>query len=194
MARNRDPLALSPNWHLDLRLEAELPEDNVVRTRFVVGAIFGTVALMSLLLLAWIGYTRATLRSDIVEMTRIAEEGKASKREVELMQSEFEAGALKIDHAAKILKTRLLFSEFVANIALSLPPTVMIDQIQLTEDGLSLTGQVASNMEFTRDITALKQNQKFTGVFAEIKQKSFGSSRSGTTFVFDITFRLKPSP
>jgi Tfp pilus assembly protein PilN len=194
MARNRDPLALSPNWHLDLRLEAELPEDNVVRTRFVVGAIFGTVALMSLLLLAWIGYTRATLRSDIAEMTRLAEESKANKHEVELMQTEFEAGALKIDQAAKILKTRVLFSEFVANVAQSLPPTVIIDQIQLTEDGLSLTGQVASNMEFTRYITALKQNPKFTGVFAEIKQKSFGSARSGTAFVFDITFRSKPNP
>jgi Tfp pilus assembly protein PilN len=194
MARNRDPLALSPNWHLDLRLEAELPEDNVVRTRFVIGAIFGTVALMSLLLLAWVGYTRSNLLAEIAEWDRIATEGKANIGEVEQMQREFEAGALKIDQAAKIIKTRLLFSEFVANIAQSLPPAVIIDQIQLTEDGLSVTGQVASNIEFTRYMTALKQNPKFTGVFAEIRQKSFGSARTSAAFVFDITFRPKPNP
>lgn len=194
MARNRDPLALSPNWHLDLRLESELPEDNVVRTRFVVGAVFGTVALMSLLLLAWVGYTRATLRTEIAEWDRISAESNASVREVEQMQKEFDAGALKIEKAANIIKTHLLFSDFVANVAQSRPTTVMLDQIQLTEDGVSITGQVASNAEFTRYMSALKQNPKFTGVFTEIKQKSFVPVRNGTTFVFDILFRLKPSP
>jgi Tfp pilus assembly protein PilN len=194
MARNRDPLSLSPNWHLDLRLEAELPEDNVVRTRFVVGAIFGTIALVSLLLLAWVGYTRATLRAEIAEWDRIAEESKVSVREVEQMQKEFDAGALKIDKAAKIIKSRQLFSEFIANLAQTLPPTVMIDQIQTTEEGISVTGQVASNPEFARYMAALKQNPKFSGVFAQIKQKSFGPSRTGGAFVFDISFTPKPSP
>lgn len=194
MARNRDPLALSPNWHLDLRLESELPEDNVVRTRFVVGAVFGTVALMSLLLLAWVGYTRSALRTEIAEWDRIAAENKANVREVEQMQKEFEAGALKIEKAAKIIRTRLLYSDFVANVAQSRPAAVIFDQIQLTEDGISVTGQVSSTPEFTRYMTALKQNPKFTGAFAEIKQKSYGPARNGAAFVFDILFRLKPSP
>ncbi len=194
MARNRDPLSLSPNWHLDLRLEAELPEDNVVRTRFVVGALFGTAAVVSLLLLAWVGYTRANLRVEIASWDRIAEESKSSVQEVELMRTEFEAEALKIEKAAKIVKGRVLFSEFVANLGQSLPAGVMIDQIQLTEEGLLLTGQVVSNAEFTRYMAALKQNPRFAAAFAEIKQKSFGSARNGTTFVFEIVFRLKPNP
>ncbi len=194
MARNRDPLALSPNWHLDLRLEAELPEDNVVRTRFVVGAVFGTGALMSLLLLAWVGYTRSALRTEIAEWDHIAAESKANVNEVEQMQKEFAGEALKVEKAAKIIKTRLLFSAFVANVAQTRPAAVTVDQIQLTEEGISVAGQVASNAEFTRYMSALKQNPKFTGVFAEIKQKSFAPARNGTNFVFDILFRLKPSP
>jgi Tfp pilus assembly protein PilN len=194
MARNRDPLSLAPNWHLDLRLEAELPEDNVVRTRFVVGAIFGTVAVASLLLLAWVGYTRANLRAEIADWDRIAEESKGNVREVEQMQKEFDAGALKIDKAAKIIKGRFLYSEFVVNIAQTLPATMVLDQIQLTEEGLKVTGRVASASDLGKYVSVLRQNPKFTSVFTEIKQSGFVPSKSGTAFVYDITFRLKPNP
>jgi Tfp pilus assembly protein PilN len=194
MARSRDPLSLTPNWHLDLRLEAELPEDNVVRTRFVVGAVFGTVAVMSLLLLAWVGYTRSNLRAEIAEFDRIREENQASVAEIDQLQKEYETGAQKIEKAAKIIKGRLLFSQFVATVAQSLPATMALDQVQLTEDGIKISGQVTSPTELSRYLAALRQNPKFTALFTEIKQTGYTPNRAGNGFIFDITFKQKPSP
>jgi Tfp pilus assembly protein PilN len=194
MARSRDPLSLSPNWHLDLRLEAELPEDNVVRTRFVVGAIFGTVAVMSLLLLAWVGYTQANFRAAIAEFERTKEENKASMAEIDQLQKDFETGAQKIDKAAKLIKSRLLFSQFVANLAQALPATMALDQVQLAEDGIKISGQVTAAEEIRRTIAALRQNPKFTALFADIKQTGYTPSPSGNGFTFEITFKPKPNP
>jgi Tfp pilus assembly protein PilN len=194
MARSRDPLTLTPNWHLDLRLEAELPEDNVVRTRFVVGAIFGTAAVMSLLLLAWVGYTRANFRAGIAGFDRIKDELKESVTEIDQLQKEFETGAQKIDKAAKIIKGRLVLSQFVANLAQALPATMALDQIQLAEDGIKVSGQVTAADELGLCINALRQNAKFTALFTEIKQTGYTPSRSGNGFTFEITFKPKPNP
>ena len=46
MSKSRDPLALTPHWHVDCALEAELPDDRVVSSRFLVNLPFGAVTLI----------------------------------------------------------------------------------------------------------------------------------------------------
>ena len=92
------------------------------------------------------------------------------------------------------VKSRLLFSQFVSNLAQALPATMALDQIQLAEDGLKVGGQVSSANDFSRCIAALRQNAKFTALFTEIKQSGFTPNRAGTGFIFEITFKQKPNP
>ena len=40
MSRSKDPLALRPHWHVDYRIEAELPDDTVIGTRFLINLGF----------------------------------------------------------------------------------------------------------------------------------------------------------
>ena len=40
-----DPLTLDPRWHVDCRIEAELPEDKVIGKRFIIHAAFVAAAL-----------------------------------------------------------------------------------------------------------------------------------------------------
>ena len=43
MSRSKDPLQLSGHWHIDYRIESELPEDTVVGKRFLAGMTMQTV-------------------------------------------------------------------------------------------------------------------------------------------------------
>lgn len=49
LGRKEDTLDLGPYWRFDCRLAAELPEDNVVRARFLADAFFGAVAFAAIL-------------------------------------------------------------------------------------------------------------------------------------------------
>ena len=44
MSRAKERLFLAPNWHVDCRLIAELPEDSVVGMRFITYAISCAIA------------------------------------------------------------------------------------------------------------------------------------------------------
>ena len=72
MTRERDPLAPSPHWRVDLRLIAELPEDNLVGTRFLVHVAFSALAVFALGFAGWLGYRDYKIRHEI---------GRASCRE-----------------------------------------------------------------------------------------------------------------
>ena len=69
--------------------------------------------LLTLLLLAWIAYTRANLHAEIAEFDRLREENKASLADVDALQKEFDASALKIEKAAKIVSARKNFGSFI---------------------------------------------------------------------------------
>ena len=49
MSKSSDSSQAIPPWHLDCRIEADLPEDNVVGTRFLINAVFGALAVAALL-------------------------------------------------------------------------------------------------------------------------------------------------
>ena len=73
MKRSRDPLALSPHWHVDCRIEAELPEDNIVGTRFLINMVFTVLALAAVLFTGWLGYKNLGLRYQIRGYGRLLE-------------------------------------------------------------------------------------------------------------------------
>jgi|GEM_PF-7011869 len=92
MSRSRDPLALTPHWHLDCRLEAELPEDNLVSNRFLVDALFGSVTLMLTLLTGWLTYKNVSLRYEIHDWEQRIADNRGEIRDIQRMQSEYRHG------------------------------------------------------------------------------------------------------
>ena len=64
-SKGHDPIGLTPHWHLDCRIESELPEDNVIGKRFVINTLFGAVAVAALLFAGWLGYLDLSTRHEI---------------------------------------------------------------------------------------------------------------------------------
>ena len=97
--QKRDPLGLSPHWHIDYRIEAELPEDNIVGTRFLVNAACALVAGAALLFAGWLAYRGLHLRRQIEDWQQRMADNRAEVRDIERMQREYAAESAKIDQA-----------------------------------------------------------------------------------------------
>jgi hypothetical protein len=53
MRKKLSDLDLEPNWHLDFRDPLSLPDDRVVRVRFVINLCAGGVTLGLLIIVGW---------------------------------------------------------------------------------------------------------------------------------------------
>ena len=82
----RDRLFISPHWHVDCRLVAELPEDSVVGIRFITYAVSIAVALASLRFTGWFSYADFSLRQQIEDADKALEDNYWDIAEVRRMQ------------------------------------------------------------------------------------------------------------
>jgi len=201
MSRERDPIGLSPHWHVDVRLVAELPEDNVVGTRFLINAVFSAVALGMLLYAGWRFSLNSSLRAEIRDWEQRIVDNRAEVADIKHMQREYAIEAAKIDQAYALVKPSLFVSGFVADLGRTRPEQVVIDMIEWTDAGVLVRGSVRDNSQRATLLLRnyekqLKADPKIGPLFREIALTNIdrGSGINvGEAFNFEMTFRLKNS-
>jgi len=99
MSRSSDRFFASPNWHVDCRLVAELPEDSVVGVRFITYMVSIAVALAALLLTGWFAYSDVNLRQQIDDANHRLEDDYWDVAEIRRLQRFYEIEAKKIESA-----------------------------------------------------------------------------------------------
>jgi len=196
MSRERDPLALSPHWRVDLRLVAELPEDNLVGTRFLVHVVFSAGALAALLFTGWLGYLDGSLRYQIHDWEQRIGDNRAESRDIQRMQVEYAAESAKIDQAWALVRPQLHVFDFINNIGRTKPDPLMIDIIEWNDSGLVVRGSLQETSEHATGILkdylrVLNRDEKIAPLFREIVSTDISRSSGNDVFKFEITFRLK---
>lgn len=198
MKRSRDPLILSPHWHVDCRIEADLPEDNIVGTRFLINVVFTAVALVALIFTGWLGYVNLNLRHQIRDWEVRINENRAEVRDIQRMQQEYAVEASKIDQAYGLIRPRLYVSGFFFNLGRSRPEQMAIDQIDWNDAGIIVRGSVADRSERATRLLGgyveqLRKDERFNSIFQEIGIKDLDRGATGDMLKFEILFRLKSS-
>lgn len=201
MTKSRDPLALGPYWHVDCRLETELPEDNVVGKRFLINALSGSIALALMLLAGWLAYMSFSLHSQIHDWDQRIADSQGEVREIRRMQSEYLVEAKKIDNAYALMKAPLLISGFTARLGQTLPRQMIIDIIESNENSILVRGSIHESFEAAGELFSGYRKQLLAdpeiGPFFD-KILSTGFVRTGgtgdNTISFEITFQRKPPP
>jgi hypothetical protein len=198
MTRSRDPLVLSPHWHLDCRLEAELPEDNVVGTRFLINALFGSVAFALVLFAGWLAYMNLNLRYQIHDWDQRIDDSRTEVREVQRMQRELVAEAKKVDNAYALMKSPLFISGFIANLGRTLPPQMNIDSIESNDTAIVVRGNIRESFEaagslFSGYLKELGGEPEIGPYFDKVTSSDFKRT-TDNRIIFEITFLRKPPP
>lgn len=202
MSRERDPIGLSPHWHVDVRVVSELPEDNVVGTRFLINAAFSVVAFGMLLYAGWRFSLNASLRTEIRDWEQRIVDNRAEVADIKHMQREYAIESAKIDQAYALVKPPLFVSGFIVDLGRTRPDQVAIDIIEWTENGVLVRGSVRENPQRAALLLGeyakkLKADEKIGPLFREIALTNLDRGNANATtesLNFELTFRSKNPP
>lgn len=197
MTRNRDPLALTTHWHVDCRIEAELPEDNLVGTRFLINAACSAAAFGALLFAGWLGYLNLSLRYQIRDWEQRIKDNRAEMLDIQRMQREYATEAAKIDQAYALVRPEFFVSGVIADLGRTRPDPVVIDIIEWNEAGIIVRGSLRETPERASRliggyVDVLRADQKIGSRFSVVLT-DLDRGATGDAMKFEISFRPKPT-
>jgi hypothetical protein len=191
---SRDPLSLTPHWHFDCRIEADLPEDTIVGTRFLINVIASAIALSALLFAGYLGYQVLNLRHQIKDWELRINDHRAEVRDIQRMQTEYAAEATKIDQAYELVKPEFNVSNFIAHIGRTRPDQMGIDMIEWNDAGVVLRGNLRERSErasrlLSGYVEQLRRDPIISQQF-KVDLTDIDRGSAGEVLRFEIMFRL----
>jgi hypothetical protein len=147
MSNARDRLFLTPHWHVDCRLVAELPEDSVVGIRFMTYAVSCAIALAAVLFTGWYVYADISLRRQIDDASQRLEDDRWEVIEIRRLQHFYENASKQIESAYNEMKNPFLISGFTAALGRTLPDRMAIDTIEYGDGKILIHGRLRETSE-----------------------------------------------
>lgn len=198
MSKNRDPLALSPHWHVDCSLVDELPDDRVVSSRFLVNLPFGAVTLVLLVVFGLKLSNDLSLRSFISDWGRRLADSRVQVAGIKRMQRDYAVVSSKIEQAHRLAYNRLGVYDFMTQLAHTRPEQMTISNIESTATGVVVRGTLGESSERStlligKYVEQLSKDPQIGPRF-EITVTSFERDRVTDQQNFELTFRLLPNP
>jgi hypothetical protein len=198
MASARDKLFLTPHWHVDCRLIAELPEDSVVGMRFITYAVSSLIAIAAVLFTGWYGYADLTLRHQISDAQFRQEEDRWEVIEIRRLQHFYEVESKKVENAYAEIKTPLLLSGFTNEIGRTLPEKMLVDSIDFNDGSIIMRGRLHESSEKASILLGdylqkLRENASIGPHFTTINVTALDRSTDDEQMMnYALTMRLKP--
>src|SRR5205085_2417953 len=198
MSKSRDPLGLMPHWHIDLRIEADLPEDTIIGTRFLIHVVFTAVTLAAVVFASYHGYVTWSLKHQIRDWEKRISDNRAAVNDIQRVQREYSVEAAKIDQAYALVKPQLYVSDFVANLGRSRPERMAIDIIEWNDASIVVRGSLRERSDRATEmlggyVDQLRRDEKIGPLFKEIELTDLDRGQTGETLRFEIKFSLKPA-
>jgi hypothetical protein len=194
----RDRLFITPNWHVDCRLVAELPEDSVVGIRFITYAISCAIAIAAVLFTGWYGYTDLNLRHQIEDASQRLEDDRWDVIEIRRLQHFYEVETKKIESAYSEIKNPILLSGFIAAVGHTLPDRMAVDTIEFADGKIVMRGRLRESSEAAsillgKYLDKLRADAEVGPHFTTINVTDLDrSTDDDQMMVYALTFRMKP--
>ena len=196
MSKKPNAPGAAAHWHIDCRIEAELPEDNIVGTRFLINVLFGALAVAGLLFTGWLGYRDLSTRRQTRDWEQRINDNRGEVRDIKRMQGEFAVESAKIDDAYKLIKPQFFVSGFIANLGRSRPSQLVINAIEWSDLTILVRGSVREKSEratilLGNYVKVLGKDETMSPLFREIRLTGFDRGNSDDLINFEIAFYLK---
>ncbi len=137
---DRSTAPLVPPWHPNFRNFEHLPDVKVVRTSFFINAVSIVIALGLIGYLSLQEYKVHEFTGQIDDLQhQIDANKKASDQAVQLFQK-FKAEEAKAAEVKAFIKTNLVPSDFILDLAQTLPANFVLNYIDMHENGVTLHG------------------------------------------------------
>ncbi|MBL9214765.1 MAG: hypothetical protein JNG83_04740 [Opitutaceae bacterium] len=194
MPAERDNNPYRGPWHIDCRLSAQLPSDELVRGRFLTNAVAVTLAVIALGCGVWQFYGNRALAADTSYWETRLSENRREIEEVNQTLRALSAAAEKIDQAYALVGSPIRLSELVVSLGTVRPPNMRIDVIESHDGGLMVRGSLREPSDIASRtlrsyVEELRRMPAVSAAFPTITPTSLVRQDATDLFNFEITFR-----
>jgi len=185
-----------PCWHFDYCDPLHLPEDRVVRVRFLVNGGASVIAVILLIILGW----QLVASRSAASQVRFWEETVAAHRresdELKLVSRDYTAESNRIRDVCEAMRQPPVCSSFLINIGRTLPERMTADMISMSEGSVIIRGSLAEPAErasrvLGRYLESLRANPDVGPLFADISAPSLERAKDDSSFTFEIVLKLR---
>jgi hypothetical protein len=185
-------------WHLDCRLSAQLPSNDLVRRRFLANVIAATLAACALVLTFWQMYLSRALVTD----TRYWEQRLSDNRRlVGALEKDTRTLATKSDRlefAYALMHAPYQVSDLVFSLGRTRPANMRIDMLDIAETGVVMRGALREPSEQASRtlrgyVEGLRHNPEIGPLFASIALTALDRQDGVEDLTFEVTFKMAKS-
>lgn len=196
MARKSSEFDLGPHWHQDFRDVTTLPEDRLVRVRFLANTCAAVVALCLLIVVGW----QLSVRHYLSAQLRYWDNEIAVRRdeydELQLLLRDYITESTRINEAYKIVYSPVVVSDLIVSFGRTLPERMAIDMIEHTGQVILMRGYLAEPPErasrvLGQFLETLRNDPRIGPLFSDISAPGFGRPERGDEFLFELQLKLR---
>lgn len=185
-------------WHIDTRLSAQLPSNDLVRRRFLTNLIAATLAACALTLAFWQFYLGRSQNDELDYWEEQISENKRQVGELALATKKLNGLTDRLDRAYGLMRQPYQVSTMIADLGRTRLPKMLIHSIEGSETGLRLSGLLREPSEQgTRTlrtyVESLRKDPAFAAYFTHIALTAVERQNETDHLDFEITFKLKPA-
>lgn len=185
-------------WHIDCRLSAQLPSNDLVRRRFLSNAIAVTLAACAFTISLWQLYLGNSLDADSTYWTQKMADNRKPTAELNQVTRTLSTKSEQLDFAYGLMAAPFSLSDFVLSLGRSRLANMRIDTIESNETGLTMRGALheapePASQTLRQYVEALRHQADIGPLFATIALTSFEQQETTGSMSFEITFKLKPA-
>jgi hypothetical protein len=183
-------------WHMDCRISAELPSNQLVGRRFLTGTIAATLAVLACTVTVWQLYVSKSLRADTVYWEEQMGANEKLFAELNHDNRTLSERSARLDSAYDLMAAPYAVSDFVINLGRTLPPHMRINRIDANDTRVALSGGLREPSEeasrtLGRYLDELRRAPAIGPLFSNIGLTALQRDEDSDTLSFEITFKLK---
>ncbi len=186
-------------WHIDCRLSAQLPSDDLIRGRFLINLIAATLASGVLIFTLWLVYVGGTLRSEISYWQDQIAGHRRQFAELNLATRKLETKVKRLDEAYGIMGAPFRVSDLVVSFGRTRLPRMSITHISGFPGGVVVRGQMLeasgpAAQTLRRYVADLRKDPAIGPLFNTIALVSLEREENADVMTFEIACKLKETP
>jgi hypothetical protein len=198
MPRKAIEFNVEPNWHLDFRDTASLPEDRVVRVRFLLNTCAAAVTIILVTIVGWQLLVRHGMATQLRYWDEKIVAHDREHGELQAMLRDYMAESGKIKDAYDLIYSPFVASEFILKIGGTLPGRMTVDMIEYAEKAIIIRGSLAEPPErasrvLGHYVEALRNDPQISSLFSDISAPSLDRGRQDDLFHFQIVLNPRPT-
>ena len=192
---NEDAVYQGP-WHIDCRISAQLPNNKLVRRRFVSTAIAAALAATALTITSWLLYVSYTLSADTTFWTERIGESQKLYNDLNQTTRSLASHTARFDAAYDLMGGPYRVSDLIMSLGRTRPANMRIDTIEGTNIGVTMRGGLREPSEqasrsLRRYVDELRRDPSIGPIFTSVALTSLQREDESDSLVFEITFKLK---